>query len=222
MNHNLFWLLVRKDLRLSRDMILITLAVGAFSLFLMTRGTVLYYIGCVIALSALVIHLIFLVQLGLMMERKERVHLFILSLPITGQQYVLAKLVALSSAFFAPFLLIAATSLALIAWYPPSRGFLPFAATILMYFPMYFAVLFSVTASAKSDGANIAAVIFFNIAINLVIPGVMRIPSVAATIGGTEVVWTPELLLIIALEVGVGACAILLLLWRQRNKTEFL
>jgi hypothetical protein len=45
---------------------------------------------------------------------------------------------------------------------------------------------------------------------------------VGATIGGTVAVWTPELLFIIALETGITVIALLVLLWRQRNKTEFL
>src|SRR5690606_31100817 len=160
-----------------------TLAICALAVFLITRGSLLFYIGCVMMLSAFVIQLIFLVQFGVLTERKERVHHFVLSLPITGQQYALAKLLALGVAFLVPFLLASGTTLFLIAQSPEGRGFLPFATTILLYFPMYFAVLASATLVSKGDGVNIAMVIFFNIAINLVIPGVMRIPSVAATMG---------------------------------------
>jgi hypothetical protein len=113
-------------------------------------------------------------------------------------------------------------ALLLIGLYPPSRGFLPFATTILLYFPLYFAVLVSISLAGKGDGGNMAAVIFFNVAINLIIPGVLRIPSVGATIGGTEAIWTPELVFISTLELAVGVLSIAVLLWRLRTKTDFL
>lgn len=222
MNHNLFWELVRKDLRMYRSMVLLTLGICAPAVFLITRGNVMFFIGSVLALSSFIILTIFLVQFGMTAERKERVHVFVLSLPITGQQYVLAKIVALGVAFLVPYLLTSLASLALLASYPPSHGFIPFSVTILLYFPMYFAVLIAVTAAAKSDAPNITAVIFFNIAINLIIPGLLRIPSVAATVRGSVAVWTPELLSVIALELGITVFALVLTLWRQRNKTEFI
>lgn len=222
MNHNLFWDLVRKDLSLYRGMVLGTAAIGAFSVFLITRGMLMFYLGSVMMLCAFVIQIIFLVQFGVLTERKERVHQFVLSLPITGRQYALAKLVALSLAFLVPFVLTSAAALVLVGMYPPSRGFLPFATTILLYFPLYFAVLVSITLAGKGEGGNMATVIFFNVAINLIIPGILRIPSVGATIGGTEVVWTPELVSISTLELAVSVLAIAVLLWRLRTKTEFL
>lgn len=222
MNHSLFWDLVRKDLEIYRVFILGTLAICVLSVWMMTQGTVLFYISSVTMCCAFILLIIFLAQFGIVSERKERVHHFVLSLPITGQQYVLAKLIALSTAFFVPFLLGSGLALFLIGSYPPSKGFLPYATTILLYFPLYFAVYVSVALSSKSEGAAMWPVLFFNIAINLFIPGLMRVPSVAATMGGTEAVWTSELLLIIALELGLGVLAITFLLLRLRNKTEFL
>lgn len=221
MNHSLFWELVRKDLVLSRGMMLITLGVGAVGLFLMRQSGLLFYVGSVAVLSCFVIQLIFLVQFGVLAERKERVHHFVLSLPITGWQYTLAKLTSLSIAFLVPYLVIGAAALTLMTLNPPSRGFVPFSVAVLAYFPMYFAVLVSVT-TIKGEGFNIAAVIFFNIALNFLIPGLMRIPSVAATMGGTEVVWTSELLLVIAVQLGVGAISVVWMLWRQHTKTDYL
>jgi hypothetical protein len=222
MNHSLFWDLVRKDLGLYRMMSFVTLAIGAVGVFLLTRGPLMFYLGCVAMLCAFIIHIIFLVGAGVITERKERVHHFVLSLPITGWQYTLAKITALSIAFFVPFVIVGGTALLLMALNPPSRGFVPYAATILMYMPLYFAMLVSVSTSNKTEGPHVAVIIFFNIAINFLIPGLMRIPSVAATMGGTEVIWTPELLLVIAVEIGVGALTLVWMLWRQHTRTEYL
>jgi hypothetical protein len=222
MNHSLFWDLVRKDLVIYRYFILGTLAICGIALVLVTQGAVMFYVGSVTLCCALILLLIFLVQFGVVAEKKERVHHFVLSLPITGQQYVAAKLLALSIAFFVPFLLASGIALYMFGSHPPSRGFVPYATTILLYFPMYFAVFVSVALASTSEGAAMAPVLFFNIAINLFIPGLIRIPSVAATMGGTEVVWTPELLSISALELAVSVLSIAVLLWRLRTKTEFL
>jgi len=222
MNHNLFWDLVRKDLTIYRYFILGTLAICGLALVMIMQSALMFYIGSVMLCCAFILFLIFLVQFGVVAEKKERVHHFVLSLPITGQQYILAKLVAASIAFLVPFLLISGIALYMFASQPASTGFVPYATTILLYFPLYFAVFISVALMSRSEGAAMAPVLFFNIAINLFIPGLMRVPSVAATMGGTEAVWTPELLLIIGLELGISGLAICWLLWRQRNRTEFL
>jgi hypothetical protein len=222
MNHSPFRELVRKDLVLYRNMMLATLAVGALAVFMITRGPLLFYLGSITALCSFIILSIFLVQSGILMERKQRVHHFVLSLPITGWQYMLAKLLGLALAFLLPFVLISGASLLLIASYPPSRGFLPFATTVLMYFPMYFAVLISVTATTRGYGPNTAAIIFFNVGLNLFIAGLLRTPSVGATIQGSEAIWPPVLLWVLAIEFAVAAVALALALRHLHSKTDYL
>lgn len=222
MKRSLFLELVRKDLLLYRNMMLLPLAVGAVALFLITRGGLMFYLGAVATLCVFIIQLIFLVQSGIVMERKERVHQFVLSLPVTGHQYLLAKSSALALAFLVPFVLVGGAALLLIGLHPPGRGFLPFATVVLCYLPMYCAVLLSVTAASRSEAANTGVVIFFNIAINLFIPWLLRIPSVAATIEGSEAVWTPELLWVLSLELAVSVAVPALTLWQQRKRTDYL
>lgn len=222
MNHSLFWELVRKDLAIHRIFVLGAFAICAVALVLMRQSPVMFYIGSVMLSCALILLIIFLVQFGIVSERKERVHHFVLALPITGRQYVIAKLLALSLSFYVPFLLASGIALYMIGSYPPSKGFLPYATTILLYFPLYFSVFCAVALASKSEGAAMWPVLFFNIAINLFIPGLMRIPSVAATMGGSEIVWTSELLTISTLEIAVSVLSIAVLLWLLRTKTDFL
>jgi ABC-2 type transport system permease protein len=222
MSHSLFWDLVRKDLALYRSIVLATLAVGAMAALMVTQGGILFYLGCVTVICAFVILSILLVQFGIVMERKNHVHLFVLSLPISGRQYLLAKMLALAMAFMAPFVLTSGAALWLFGSHPPSRGFLPFATTVLLYFPMFFAVLLSVAAATRGEGPYLATVTFFSIGINLVILGLLRIPAVSATIDGSRAVWTPELLWVLSLELAISVAVPALTLWRQHQRTDYL
>ncbi|HTQ99405.1 MAG TPA: ABC-2 transporter permease [Candidatus Acidoferrum sp.] len=221
MNNNLFWNLVLKDLRLYRIMIGVAVAAGMMALTLLPQGSIAFFVGSSLALCALIILLITLVQMAVIGERKSQTHYFMLSLPITGRQYVFAKIVAMAFAFFVPWLLIGGGALLLISL-GPVKGFIPFAVTVLMYFPLYFACVIAAAVARKAEAWSMGVIVFFNIAINMFIPGLLRIPSVATTANGPVAIWTPELLLVLAIEIVTATAVLVFALWSQGKKTEYL
>ena len=65
----------------------------------MPLGTVTAYVGFVSLICAIVILNIFLVMTAVVQERKDKVHLFILSLPVSTTQYAAAKMSSNAIAF---------------------------------------------------------------------------------------------------------------------------
>lgn len=218
---NLFWNLVLKDLGLYRNFIFMSLVSGLFGLVLLTQGATGFFVGSSVSLCTLIVLMITLVQVGMIGEKKSLTHYFVLSLPITGQQYIFAKMTALAISFFVPWFVIGGGALTLISL-GPVQGFIPFTITVLMYFPLYFACIVVAASVRKAETASMGVIVFFNVAINLFIPALLRIPSVAETSRGSVAIWTPELLLVISIEIGVAIAVLLLALTLQYKKTEYL
>src|SRR5690606_16689080 len=95
-----------------------SILVGAVGVFLLTQGPVPFFVGATTSLCALLLLTIFLVQTGMVAERKSLVHYFVLSLPITGWQYTLAKLTAMTLALLLPWILLGGAALLLMALHP--------------------------------------------------------------------------------------------------------
>lgn len=220
--NSVFWNLVAKDLKLYSWLVLIALAVGAASLLLLPHGNVAFFVGVSIGMASFVLLIMMTVIWGINEERKHQIHLFVLSQPITGQGVVLAKMLAVSITVLVPWLLISGGAIGMFLSNPDVHGFIPFAVTVLLFFPVYHAVMLSVAVTRQWAGLTIPVAILFNVGLNLFIPGVLRIPSVGATIEGSEMIWVSELQMIIALEIGIAVLAPALVLLSLRKRKEFL
>lgn len=219
MNNTMFRMLIAKDLHLQRMIIIATLLAGIAAAVLVSFEGRWFYLGSITTLCALIILPILLVQSGVLAERREKVHLFVLSMPISGYGYQVAKVAGLAIAFFTPFLIITGMILGAIAFNAGQRAYLPFALTVLMYFPLAFAFLLSIALASRSEGPNNIAIIIVTVAINPLVEGLLRIPPVAASIEGSTIVWPEALLLVSSLEAGLAVLipALTLGFLRQRK-----
>ena len=87
MNSAIIRQLVLADLYLLRWMIVGAVAGGAGAIAVMPLGRVPAYVGSVLLICVLIILNIFLVMSGIVQERKDKVQVFVLSLPISPMQY---------------------------------------------------------------------------------------------------------------------------------------
>ncbi len=128
MNSAIIRQLVLADLYLLRWMILGAVAGGAAAIALMPLGRVPAYVGSVLLICVLVILNIFLVMSGIVQERKDKVQVFLLSLPISPMQYTAAKIASNAIGFVVPWLLLTAAALVMIrvSWIPD--GIVPMGA----------------------------------------------------------------------------------------------
>src|SRR5690242_21946435 len=84
------------------------LLTAAIALAIANIGPLGAYTAMIFLISAGAAPAVFICMFIVIAERKEKTNLFCLSLPISGRQYALAKIVAASVAFLVPWPLIAA------------------------------------------------------------------------------------------------------------------
>jgi ABC-type multidrug transport system permease subunit len=213
--------LILKDLYLLRWAVLGVLAAGGASLALMPMSTASAYVGGVTFICALVILNIVLVMSGVVQERKDRVLLFVLSLPVSTTQYLAAKVTANAVAFVVPWIVLTAAAAAVIDRSSIPNGLLPFWLTVLTYLLFYYFALLAVSLVTDSTGWHATAITIGNISVNLLIPFLLGLPSVAANHKGETAVWTADILTILGLEIAAGAAALGLALYVASRRTDF-
>jgi ABC-2 type transport system permease protein len=201
MNRSVFWLLVRKDLYLLRVLSIAGVVIGLLALFLMFFGKVAYAVGGVLYLTANIASALMLAMASLLGERKEQTRLFALSLPISGQQYDLAKLVATQLTYFIPWLIMTVLALGMVALRPTiPAGYLVFTillqGSFLTLFCVFVATLFVLT----SEFAGGLAILVVNVMFTLFMIMLSQ-PANSGPLNTSHIVWTPFAKMTLAVEV---------------------
>jgi hypothetical protein len=213
--------LVRKDLYLMRWAIAGTLAGGLASLAMMPFGGMFSYIGGVSLICALVILNIAIVLYAVAHERREKVLLFVLSLPVSPLQYTLAKVAATGIAFAVPWLVLTVATFVLIDVSALPDGLLPFWLAVLGYLLFYFCALLAVALVKGSNAWHVTAITVGNVSVNFVVPLLLGRPSVRAHMEGPHAVWSADIVTIVALEIAIGLVVLGLAVWRHSRQPDF-
>ena len=221
MNAAVIWQLVRKDLYLVRWMIVGSIIAGLVSIAMMPLGTVSAYVGGVSLICVLIVLNIFLVMGGVVQERKDKVLLFVLSLPISTTEYTVAKVLANGITFTAPWLILTLANAVMINTSQIADGLLPFWLTVLAYMFFYYCTLLAVSLVTDSTGWHTAAIIVGNVSVNFLIPVLLSRPSVAAHSKSQTAVWTLDIVTIIGVEVLAGLAALWLAVYFQSRRRDF-
>lgn len=221
MNNAIIRRLVRADLYLLRWMILGAIVGGTAAIAVMPLGRVPAYVGSVLFICVLIILNIFLVMSGIVQERKDKVHVFLLSLPISPMQYTAAKITSNAIGFVVPWLVLTAVATVMIrvSWIPD--GMLPMSAAVLGYLLFYYCVLLSVGLVSDSTGWHATAITIGNVSVNFLIAALHMLPSVMMHRDGPVAVWTADIVTLLVLEVAVGAAAICLGWYVRSRNTDF-
>ena len=221
MNGSIVRRLIAKDLYLLRWMIAGSIVAGLVALALMPLGTVYGYVGGVSLICVLIILNIFLVMNGVVQEKKDKVLLFILSLPVSTTEYTVAKLLANAIAFTVPWLLLTGATIVLIDVSHIPNGILPFWIAVLAYLLAYYCALLAVSLVTDSTGWHTTAIIIGNVSVNFFIPFLLRRPSVAAHGEGPTAVWTGDIVAIIVVEILAGVAALALAVYVHSRRHDF-
>jgi ABC-2 type transport system permease protein len=208
MNSAIIRQLVLADLYLLRWMILGAVAGGAASIAVIPLGRVPAYVGSVLLICALIILNIFLVMSGIVQERKDKVQVFLLSLPLSPMQYTGAKIASNAIGFLVPWLLLTAATLVMIrvSWIPD--GTIPYFAAVLGYLLTYYCVLLAVGLVSDSTGWHAVVITCGNVSVNFLIAFLSSMPSVTLHRDGPVAIWTPDIVTLLVVEVALGAAAI--------------
>jgi ABC-2 type transport system permease protein len=213
--------LILKDLYLVRWMIAGSIAAGVISLAMMPLSPVSGYIGGVSLICVLIILNIFLIMGGVVQEKKDKVLLFVLSLPVSTTQYTLAKVAANAIAFMVPWVILTAGTIVTIDVSRIPNGVLPSWMAILVYLLFYYWTLLAVSLLKDSTGWHATAIVIGNVSVNFLIPFLLSRPSVIAHGEGPTAVWTADIVAIIAVEILAGFAAIGLAVYLHSRRRDF-
>jgi hypothetical protein len=208
MNASIVRALVLKDLFLMRPMIVGALVLGTIGVGLMPLGRSGFNVGWIVLMISLLLLGIFTTAVGVLFERKERVHVFVLTLPVSPSQYTAAKLAANGLAFLAPWLVLGGATMTVITTTSAPDGFLPFMAMLLLYIACYHSAYLAVALVTDSVIWSTAVIILGNTAPIFVIPALFRLSSITEEAPATVAIWSQDVFAVIASEVLFCAAAL--------------
>jgi hypothetical protein len=213
--------LIFKDLYLTRWMMVGALLAGMVALFLMPMSVVSGYVATVSLICTLVILNIFLVMVGVTQERKDKVQLFYLSLPVSTREFTVAKMLANAIAFVVPWTVLSVATVVVIDLSAIPNGAIPFWVTVLVYLLAYYFVLLAVALVTDSTGWHAATITLGNISVNFLIPFLLWLPAIARYREGPVAVWTADIVAIIAIELVVGVVALCIGVYVRSRTPDF-
>jgi hypothetical protein len=215
--------LIRKDLEMTWVFPVLAVATGCGALALFWFGSQ------PVGISGIVAFFIVLVMLGvtpnvlIMNERKKQTLAFVMSLPVSGSQYALAKLAAAFGMFFVPWLLLVALALLLIvSTSEMPNGVIPLFFALALLPAIGFLVMTSVAIVAESDTWSNVTMGAVNISYSFVWISVMAIPGLLADAGSPVPVWNETILTVLGIELGVIVTIFGLTLCLQSRKRDFI
>ena len=216
--------LILKDFYLQWPTLAGSLLLGfaSLALALFGGGPITFYVGSVSFLCVLILLNVLLVGSTVAQEKKDRVMLFVLSLPVSTTQYAVAKLISSLLAFLVPFCLLGAAALLVIALTPIPHGLIPLTAAVMMYVCLYFCIFLAVALAGDSALWNTVVIIFGNVTINFLIAWLLSRPSVAVAAKGPVAIWPPEILASLAVEILGSLLALAAALLIITRKKDFL
>jgi ABC-2 type transport system permease protein len=221
MSSSIVWRLVVKDLYFMRWVSLAALGTGAGALAIMPQGRVPGYVGAVSLICTLIVLLIFLVMGPVVQERKDKVLLFILSLPVSTSQYLLAKVLSNAIAFGVPWLILTVAMFVVADQTQIPNGALPFWSAVLGYILFYYCALLAVGLLADNTAWHAGAIITGNVSVNFMIPFLLALPSIKTHIEGPTAVWTPDIIAIVVIELALAAVAVSLAVVVRSRQPDF-
>ena len=213
--------LALKDLYLTRWIIIGATVAGGASLAMTPFDPVTFYIGSITFLCVLIVLNVFLVLSNVTQEKKDKVRLFVLSLPISTAQYTMAKMAANFTAFFVPWLALTIAGLLIISLTAMPDGLLPVALAVCVYLLTYYCVLLGVAIATESQFWPGAVILAGNVSLNFVIAALFRMPSTGPHVSGNTVIWGPDVLAVLAVELGIGAFALFFAFVHHSRKKDF-
>jgi len=213
--------LILLDLYLMRWPVAGALVAGAVSIAVMPLGGVPAYVGGVSLICVIVILNIVLVMTFIVQEKKDKVQVFMLSLPVSTTQYLAAKLLANAIAFAGSWIALTVGVVAVIDVSALPNGSLPFLVTLLVYLLMYYCVLLAAGVTSDRAGWHATVITIGNVSVNFIIPWLLSQPSIYLNRTGPVAVWTGDVVAVLAVEAVVAVGAVGLGLYLRSRRTDF-
>ncbi len=224
MNTGMVKRLVQKDWYLYRWPIAFYIGAGLVCVAALGNGGEgAFYAGCVGLLTVLISVGIHLTMGSVMEERRNHTLTFIMSLPISSNEYTLAKILANMTIFGLAWVTLFVSTVTVIA----SRGsvpdgLIPFAAVILGEIFFGYCLTLCVAIISESQGWTIGAMIVANLLLQATMYMASHAPAVARAMKTDAIVWHQPISGLLAAEIGGILLMLALTFYLQARKTDFL
>lgn len=224
MNAGMVKRLVQKDWYFYRWPIVCYIGAGlACIAALGNGGEGAFYAGCVGLLTVLISVGIHLTMGTVMEERRNHTLAFIMSLPISPNEYTLAKILSNMTIFGLAWGTLFVGTIAVIAGRGSvPDGLIPFAAVILGQIFFGYCLTLCVAIVSESLGWTIGAMITANLLLQAVMYAVSHVPAVAQAMKTDAIVWQQPVSGLLAAEIGLVLLMLGLTFFLQARKTDFL
>jgi hypothetical protein len=221
-SHSIIWQLVVKDLRVARPLVAGSLVLGVLSLALSPWSAVAFFVGGSVLVVALVLLNVMLVSMSLVNERKEKIRVFMLSMPVSTTQYNVAKLLSSLIAYLVPAALLTLGGVILLVATPLPNGFIPLFVATSVHCLLYFCVFLAVALVTESQGWITTVIVCGNVSISFVIPGLINMSSIGPSLATETALWSADIIGFIAVELVLAVIALAISFVVNSRKTEFI
>lgn len=155
-------------------------------------------------------------------ERKENTAPFVMSLPVSAVDVFFAKLIAGLLIYLVPFLVVVGTSVVLLLFTGLPDGLLVYAMVLYCFLLMSYCVALCMAIAVESEGWNI----FLQMSLMTMLSPFMiwmgGLEGIRAYIRTDEIVWSAEVVAVLAAEVLVTALVLWWTCWWHGRKTSVL
>jgi hypothetical protein len=203
--------LIVKDLYLQRRLIGVAFIGGVISLVITgIAGQAGIGFGLVFYLTTVIGYGIVLVMNAVTLERNQKSLVFALSLPISPEEYLQAKMWAMLLAFVGPWALLTLTTMIMIATTSIPDGMIPYLAVVSILMLMNFCVVLAAALISRSDPIITLIIIVTNASVSVLFILMSSIPSLKDLANRDVLAWPPAALEIMGFELAVTLIAVAL------------
>jgi ABC-2 type transport system permease protein len=223
MNGSVVRILILSDWQRHWKQILVSIAAGGVALVLLqVGGEMATIVGATWFFVAMIVLGSMLPMSNVVNERKKQILPFLMSLPVSVTQYTTAKLVSTVGMFLVSWatLLVAAVLFILGPQRIPN-GMIPTTIILAAFTFIGFCLIAGVAIVSESEGWTIAATVASNSSYGLAWYLLVRNAAIRETMGGAAVVWSSEVLTVLAGQVATIAVILGLTFYLQSRKRDF-
>jgi ABC-type transport system involved in multi-copper enzyme maturation permease subunit len=215
--------LIRKELHVNRWFVAGAAISAALSILVCAFGEAAFNIGALTWLTTVIAFGVMIALYGVMNERKEHSLQFVLSLPLSVGEYVLAKMVGLLLCYSLLWLVATGSAISLVLLAPRvPDGLLPYTVLLCIFMFANFAVVLCAALHARSEAITTAAIIVTNMAVSVFMFTVGAMPSLKAHMFGPTPVWNDTFFNVLIVELIVFAIAVTLPLATAARRRDFI
>jgi ABC-2 type transport system permease protein len=156
-------------------------------------------------------------------ESREKISVFIQTLPISPTQYLAAKVIAALIAYSSVWVVMTVTVIGLsLAIDEIANGTVPITASVMGLLLANFCLLLAIGLITHSQRWTTAAIIITNTSITLLMITLFNLPAIQQTLSATEPVWHPIVQACIAFEALMILASFAIMLYVHSRRTDFI